>query len=116
MKKIALVLVLIIVSMVFIIPKPFSAYAASEGSSRGLWHFDEGTGTLAYDGSGNANDGSLHGGTTWVDGKIGKALSFDGSSGYVEVPDSDSLDVTGKLTLDAWIYPKSLTHAQVIVC
>ena len=116
MKKIVIVLVVLIASMVFIIPKPFFAYAVDEGNSRGLWHFDEGTGTMVYDSSGNANNGSLYGGIEWVKGKVGKALSFDGSSGYVEVPDSDSLDVTGKLTLEAWICPRSLDDKQVIVC
>jgi len=34
----------------------------------------------------------------------------------VEVPDSDSLDVTGKITLEAWIYPRSLESRQIIIC
>jgi len=32
----------------------------------GLWHFDEGTGTIAYDKSANGNHGTLHG-PTWVE-------------------------------------------------
>ena len=35
-------------------------------------------GTVAYDSSGNGNDGNLINGPTWTDGKIGNALSFDG--------------------------------------
>src|SRR3989344_3616023 len=44
----------------------------------GYWSMNEGTGTVAGDGSGNGNRGTLTGGPTWVDGKRGKALSFDG--------------------------------------
>jgi len=44
----------------------------------------------------------------WVDGKYGKALSFDGVNDYVNVADtgSSSLDLTDKLTIEAWIYWK----------
>ncbi len=31
------------------------------------------------------------------------ALEFDGASSFVEVPDSPSLDLTGPLTLEAWV-------------
>jgi len=52
---------------------------------------DEGSGDTVYDKSGNNNDGTIYGGTTWTDGKFGKALSFDGVDDYVEVSDSESL-------------------------
>ena len=45
----------------------------------GYWSMNEGTGTMAGDGSGNGNRGTLTNGPTWVDGKRGKALNFDGS-------------------------------------
>lgn len=48
------------------------------------WKFDETNGTIAVDETGNAYDGILNGGTTWVDGKVGSgALEFDGSSAYM---------------------------------
>jgi len=52
----------------------------------GWWKFDEGSGTIAYDSSGNGNDGNLTGGPTWATGKIGGALSFDGADDYVSFP------------------------------
>jgi parallel beta-helix repeat protein len=48
----------------------------------GYWKFDEGTGTTAYDSSGNNNDGTIYG-ATWTSGKIGNALQFDGIDDYV---------------------------------
>ena len=51
----------------------------------GWWKFDETSGTVAYDSSGNRNDGNLTNGPTWTDGKIGGALSFDGHNDRVKL-------------------------------
>ena len=40
-------------------------------------------------------------GTTWAQG-AGKALEFDGSDDYVNVPDDASLDITNTITIEAW--------------
>ena len=61
--------------------------------------FDEGSGYIAYDTSGNGNDGTLHGNPLWVSGKIGDALDFDGNGDYVEIPRI----VQDDFTLAAWI-------------
>ena len=52
----------------------------------GWWKFDEGSGTVAYDSSGNGNDGNLTNGPTWITGKIGGALSFDGVDDVIIAP------------------------------
>jgi len=82
----------------------------------GAWKFDEGSGTIAYDSSGNNNHGTLYNGSnvcsnpptsgcpTWVDGKFGKALQFDGIDDYVEAPDSPNLDLPTSYTISAWVY------------
>jgi len=36
--------------------------------------------------------------------KGGSALEFDGSTGYVDVPDDPSLAATNELTISAWVY------------
>lgn len=46
------------------------------------WTFDEGSGTVAYDSAGS-NNGTLVNDPVWTTGKIGGALSFDGSDDYV---------------------------------
>ena len=56
----------------------------------GLWLFDEGEGTVAGDSSSQNNEGQVHG-ATWVDGKFGKALQFDGTDDWVEVQHSDTV-------------------------
>jgi hypothetical protein len=67
----------------------------------GSWHFNEGSGTIAYDSSGNNNNGNLVNDPTWVDGKFGKALSFDGVNDYVEVPYSASLNPS-EFSISVW--------------
>jgi Concanavalin A-like lectin/glucanases superfamily len=76
----------------------------------GLWHFDEGSGTTAYDSSGNGNTGTLETGAMFsAPFKFGDpgqldAVAFDGSTGYISVADSSSLDIGENLTVEAWIY------------
>ncbi|RLI21210.1 hypothetical protein DRO54_04330, partial [Candidatus Bathyarchaeota archaeon] len=70
-----------------------------------LWHFDAGSGTTAIDSSGQGNDGTFDLAPQQVTGKVGNALSFDGSNDYVEVPDSPSLDITDEITISAWVKP-----------
>jgi hypothetical protein len=89
---------------------------AVDGGPAGVWHLDEGIGTTASDSSGNANHGTLYDGDhgngdgntppQWVDGKVGKALLFDGVDDYVEVGDDVSLNPS-EITIEAWVNPSS---------
>ena len=69
----------------------------------GWWKFDETSGTVAHDSSGNGNDGSLNNGPSWITGKIRGALSFDGMNDYVLIPATSDLDLA-HLNISAWIY------------
>jgi hypothetical protein len=67
----------------------------------GWWKFDETSGIVAHDSSGNGHDGNLTNGPTWTTGKIGGALSFDGFDDLVTMG-----NVTGgllDLTFSAWV-------------
>ncbi|MBU0536102.1 MAG: DUF4215 domain-containing protein [Nanoarchaeota archaeon] len=88
-------------------------------SLQGYWSFDEGTGTIAYDGSDNENDGTLGDGTNtalmplWVDGFSGKALQFDGINDRVITPlDIDQSPTTQGVTMIAWVKPSSLASVN----
>ncbi|MDD3926772.1 MAG: LamG domain-containing protein, partial [bacterium] len=86
----------------------------------GRWALDETSGTTATDRSGNGNNGTLTNMTTpdcWVNGKIGKALQFDGVDDYVNCGSGSSLDITDKLTIEAWIKPADTNSGyHMIAC
>ena len=67
------------------------------------WPFDEGSGTMLHDTSGNGNNGVVSGDAQWVSGFKGSALSFDGNTGRVRVRDSLSLDPASAVSVSAWI-------------
>lgn len=73
----------------------------------GDWHFDEGSGSTAYDETNNNNDGTITG-ADWTSGSCGLALYFSGGGQWfdgdgVTVPNSSSLDINGEFTVEAWI-------------
>ena len=69
----------------------------------GWWKFDETDGNHSYDSSGNQNDGNLTNGPTWVEGKIGGALSFDGIDDYMITPNFEGIGGTNPRSITAWI-------------
>ena len=81
----------------------------------GYWALDETSGSTATDGSGAGNNGTLNNATR-VSGHSGNALSFDGTSSIVDIPNNASLNFNGPITLAAWIKPDSRpTEAQKIL-
>jgi fibronectin type 3 domain-containing protein len=69
---------------------------------------DAGSGTVLTDLSGTGNHGTISSGTWSTSGKYGGALSFNGTSSLVTVPDSASLDLTTGMTEEAWVRPAAL--------
>jgi len=65
------------------------------------------------DSSGNGNHG-YPSGTTFLQGKIGKARDLNGSSNYINVNDSASLDMTDSYTTEAWVRFDTTSSNQVI--
>src|SRR5579864_1791147 len=60
-----------------------------------------------------SNNGTLQGGATFILGRVGQAFSFDGLDDYVEVPHSDSLNLTSGLTLETWFELRSAGFASL---
>ncbi len=94
-----------------------SAFANNEpdGNTVGLWHLDEQSGSTAYikDSSGNSNHGTPTG-TTFVQGKIGKARTFNGSSDYIRAASSGYRSADSLGSISAWIRLNNLTNSQTI--
>jgi hypothetical protein len=77
-----------------------------------------------WPGEGNANDivggnnGVPTGGVTYAAGKVGQSFVFNGSTSYITVPASPSLDIgaTGSgITIEGWINPVSSDENAPIV-
>jgi hypothetical protein len=80
--------------------------------------FDDVDGDKVRDGSGYQNDGTMLGGAEIVDGRMGKAIKIDGSTGHVEVSNSDSLNIGMKsLTIECWLNTSSSdrqTYSRIV--
>src|SRR5262249_15978864 len=70
--------------------------------------FNAGTGLTGAGPSGTHNPGTSPGATWATGGKFGNALSFNGTNNWVTVPDSNSLDLTTGMTLEAWVRPSTI--------
>lgn len=71
--------------------------------------FDASSGTVAADSSGNGHTGTLVGGANWTAGKVGNAVSLDGSSGYVSLP-TGIMEGMGDFTVAAWVNCSNLKN------
>jgi hypothetical protein len=74
-----------------------------DSNFKGVWHLDEAEGALK-DATSEENDGANSGCDQGVDGKIGKAIEMDATSDRVTVSHDESLQITGNITIEAWIY------------
>jgi len=83
----------------------------------GYWSFDEGAGTTARDLSGRGNTGTLVNNPTWVEGRVGRALSFDGVDDFIEIGDRPTLNFHGTqpFTIEGWVRPAVAGHSGTIV-
>jgi hypothetical protein len=109
----------------------------------GYWSFNSDKGTAVVDGSRYHNDGELRdepesyfavhgwakkpgaeaqpepsyddGGPTLDEGVSGYAYYFDGKGDYINIEESESLDISGdQITISAWIKPERIDRRQTI--
>ena len=77
----------------------------------GYLAFDEGAGLIAYDASVNGYNGILSGGmndASWVAGRQGTALMFDGIDDHVDLGDVLDFATPADFSLVAWINPTTI--------
>jgi len=75
------------------------------GNTKLLLHLDENTGNIIFDESAYRNNGTIYG-ATWVTGKSGSGLSFDGVNDYVDLNRSlAQLGSKSTISIEAWIKP-----------
>jgi hypothetical protein len=78
----------------------------------GYWNFDEGSGSVAHDSSGNGYNGAITG-AAWTTGKMNTALQFNGSSNKVLTP---NIALSQSFSISAWVNPAAVpqgTYARI---
>lgn len=104
----------VISSTSYRVTRDFSVnFAAGNSNLKGFWRFDENTGTSARDSSTTANHGTIVN-ATYVNGQYGKALSFNGTSAYVSIPDNAAIKPTTALSIAFWVYNPGAAFSQII--
>jgi regulation of enolase protein 1 (concanavalin A-like superfamily) len=69
----------------------------------GWWKLDDDEGRIAFDWSGQGNNGNLIGEPQWIMGYDDGALYFDGFDDAIDCGNPDSLNATSAVTLLAWV-------------
>lgn len=106
---------LLIVSLVFVV---FGSRAYADSDLIGYWNFDEASGSTYADSSENANNGTIVG--TGVTHSTDVApiscfddpysVSFDGSGGYVSIPDNASMDPANQISIAFWMNANTVSN------
>jgi len=80
-------------------------------------HMDGSVYTELDDSTSNNNDVTKDNDTVVYQqtGKIGHCIEFDGSHDYLEVDDSNSLDITGDLTIEVWGRPDDFDNNMLLL-
>ena len=78
-------------------------WSLSTGSLVAWWKLDDSSGDLAVDSGPNHIDGATLGDPSWTDGVLGGALQFDGDGDYIDLSNHTDFDLTGQITVSAWI-------------
>ena len=90
------------------------ATGSAAGSASGLvaaYAFDDGSGSVLSDASGNGHDGTISG-ATWTSGHDGGALSFNGSNASVDLGSLGTFYQSG-FTLEGWVQKQTSTKKDV---
>lgn len=83
----------------------------------GYWSFNDGNGNIARDFSTSGNNGTLVASPPWVTGKVGGALSLNGSTQYVSLSSKNLSGLSAtNWSVSCWIKQTSLiTYSGIIV-
>jgi hypothetical protein len=87
------------------------------GDLIGYWKFDEGSGSIAHDSSGNGLNGNINGSTQWTTGKNGSALEITGTGFVGDISSSYDDSITTAFTVAAWVKwygPPAYPHHNLI--
>ncbi len=81
----------------------------------GYWKLNSDSGTDVPDSSGNLFSGVLINGPVWAAGYMGNSVKFDGVNDYITFGNKTSFNITGDLTITAWINHRSNSDSDAIM-
>ncbi|MEE8307025.1 MAG: LamG-like jellyroll fold domain-containing protein, partial [Gammaproteobacteria bacterium] len=84
---------------------PGEIWSFTTGGLLAHWAFDDGSGYLAADSSGNGFNGDISG-AAWTDGVLGGALALDGIDDYVDFGALSEFEIANG-TITGWFYVNS---------
>ncbi len=103
--------------LIFLLLLVVPAYATNDiyNGLAGWWTFDSNDilGTSVTDKSGNNDTGTTHGSPSSIAGKLGQALSFNGSTQYISLAD---IPESGSFTISCWALLNAYTSVNPIPC
>jgi len=84
------------------------------------WKFDETGDTNTAADSAGTNNGPLTNfpadeSANWVAGQLGNSLEFDGTNDYINLGNPASLQLTGGMTISAWVYLDDFGSASRVI-
>ena len=74
----------------------------------------EGSGAKVLDLSGKGNHGTITD-AVWTRDEKGVAMSFNGTSAYIDCGNDASLNITDAITIEAWVKPSTASEAGYII-
>lgn len=78
------------------------------------YSFDDGSGAVLHDSSGNRNDGAIAGGAKWVKGEYGAAIDLNGTDAWVDCGVKPNLAIGKGGTLALWFKPLGVRQGGLI--
>ena len=89
--------------------------AIDSGDAVAIWLFDVEPEEVTEDSSANGNNAQVKGSPKWIDGPFGKALELNGAGDCLDCGNSESLNVTGEITVTAWVRETEGAVSQDII-
>ena len=103
---VAAVILLGVIALTLFLVRRSPVPAPATSTTIATWHFDEGTGSNAFDATGNGHTGNIAG-AAWAPGQSGQSrdfsLDFNGPSSQVAIDTASDLDVTTSIGIDVWV-------------
>ncbi len=86
-----------------------------DSNYKGVWHLPNGSTLTALDSTTNANNASSLNSTSANTGQVDGGGSFNGSSNFIDIPDSSNYDGGTSLTVSLWAKQTSLALDKALI-